>query len=294
MLAFGSASGHRRMGVREIPAAPPAELRFRRRVRLGATLKDLWRARELVRALAERQLRARYKQAILGFAWALIPPVVLMVVLTVFVQRVVDVPTGGVPYPLFSYVALVPWTFFATSVSAASGSILTSMELINKIYAPREVFPLASIVTSGVDALVGLLALVFLFAIYTFVPAPTSIWVPVLALVQLAFTVGLCLALSALVVFLRDLRHAVPVIVQLGLFATPIAYGMDQIPPSLRLPYSALNPLAPVIDGYRRTVLLGEPPQFELLLAGAITSFALLAVGFVVFKRLEAGFADVT
>ena len=282
------------MGVTEIPAGPPAHLRFRRRVNIGATLRDLWRARELVRALAERQLRARYKQAILGFAWALIPPVVLMVVLTVFVQRVVDVPTGGVPYPLFSYVALVPWTFFATSVSAASASILTSMELINKIYAPREVFPLASIVTSGVDALVGLLALVILFVIYTFVPAPTSIWVPVLALVQLAFTVGLCLTLSALVVFLRDLRHAVPVIVQLGLFATPIAYGMDQIPSSLRLPYSALNPLAPVIDGYRRTVLQGQPPQFELLLAGAITSFALLAVGFVVFKRLEAGFADVT
>ena len=282
------------MGVREIPAAPPADLRFRRRVRLGAMLRDLWRARELVRALAERQLRARYKQAVLGFAWALIPPVVLMVVLSVFVQRVVDVPTGGVPYPLFSYVALVPWTFFATSVTAASASILTSMELINKIYAPREVFPLASIVTSGVDALVGLLALVLLFIIYTFVPAPTSIWVPVLVLVQLAFTVGVCLALSALVVFLRDLRHAVPVIVQLGLFATPIAYGMDQIPPSLRLPYSILNPLAPIIDGYRRTVLLGKPPQFELLLAGAVTSFALLAVGFIVFKRLEAGFADVT
>ena len=282
------------MGVREIPAAPPADLRFRRRVRLAAMLKDLWRARELVRALAERQLRARYKQAVLGFAWALIPPVVLMVVLSVFVQRVVDVPTGGVPYPLFSYVALVPWTFFATAVTAASASILTSMELINKIYAPREVFPLASIVTSGVDAIVGLLALVLLFIVYTFVPAPTSIWVPVLVLVQLAFTVGVCLALSALVVFLRDLRHAVPVIVQLGLFATPIAYGMDQIPPSLRLPYSILNPLAPVIDGYRRTVLLGEPPQFGLLLAGAVTSFALLAVGFIVFKRLEAGFADVT
>ncbi len=282
------------MGVREIPAAPPANLRFRRRVRLTTTLKDLWRSRELVRALAERLLRARYKQAVLGFAWALIPPVVLMVVLSVFVQRVVDIPTRGVPYPLFSYVALVPWTFFATSVTAASGSILTSMELINKIYAPREVFPLASIVTSGVDALVGLLALGILFLVYAFAPAHTSFWVPALAIVQLAFTVGICLTLSALVVYLRDLRHAVPVIVQLGLFATPIAYGMDQIPRSLRLPYSALNPLAPVIDGYRRTVLLGEPPQFELLLAGAVTSFALLVVGFVVFKRLEAGFADVT
>jgi ABC-type polysaccharide/polyol phosphate export permease len=282
------------MGVRELPLAPPAHLRFRRRVRFGATLKDLWRARELVRALAERQLRARYKQAILGFAWALIPPVVFMVVLSVFVQRVVDIPTDGAPYPLFSYVALVPWTFFATSVGAASASILGSMELINKIYAPREVFPLASIVTAGVDALVGLLALGLLFIIYTFLPKPTSLWVPVLAIVQLAFTVGVCLTVSALVVYLRDLRHALPVVIQLGLFVTPIAYGMDQIPPSLRLPYSVLNPLAPVIDGYRRTILFGKPPQFGLLLAGAVTSFALLGVGFVIFKRLEAGFADVT
>ena len=281
------------MGVTEIPAGPPAHLRFRRRVNIGATLRDLWRARELVRALAERQLRARYKQAILGFAWALIPPVVLMVVLTVFVQRVVDVPTGGVPYPLFSYVALVPWTFFATSVSAASASILTSMDLINKIYAPREVFPLASIVTSGVDALVGLLALVILFVIYTFVPAPTSIWVPVLALVQLAFTVGLCLALSALVVFLRDLRHAVPVIVQLGLFATPIAYGMDQIPGEYRWIYSLANPLAPIIDGYRRCILLGQWPQWDLLGLAAISIVVISLVCYWLFKKLETGFADV-
>ena len=113
---------------------------------------------------------------------------------------------------------------------------------------------------------------------------------PVLGAV--AFTLAVCLIVSALVVYLRDLRHALPVIIQLGFFATPIAYGMDQIPPSLRLIYSVLDPLAPVIDGYRRTVLYGQPPAWGLLLAGAVSSFALLAVGFVLFKRLDTGFAD--
>ena len=277
-----------------VSPAPPPELRFRRRIRPSTAMRELWQARELVRALVERQLRARYKQAILGFAWAVIPPLVLMVVLSVFVQRVVNIPTGGIPYPLFSYVALVPWTFFASSVTAAGGSILGSMDLINKVYSPREAFPLASILTAGVDALVGLVALGILFAVYTFLPKATSVWIAVLLVVQVVFTVGVSLIVSALVVYLRDLRHALPVIIQLGFFATPIAYGIDQIPRPLRLIYSALNPLAPVIDGYRRVVLLGQLPSWGLLLAGATTSFVLLAVGFMVFKRLETGFADVT
>jgi ABC-type polysaccharide/polyol phosphate export permease len=280
--------------VTDVPSGPPPELRFHRRVRLVPTLRELWGARELVRALAERQLRARYKQALLGFAWALIPPLVFMVVLSVFVQRVVDVPTQGIPYPLFTYVALVPWTFFASAVASASVSILGSIDLINKVYSPREAFPLASILTAGVDALIGLGALVVLFAVYTFLPKATTVWVPVLVIVQLAFTVGISLLMSVLVVYLRDLRHALPIIIQLGLFATPIAYGMSQIPASLRMAYSALNPLGPVIDGYRRTILLGQPPEWPLLAVGAATSFALLIAAFLVFKRLETGLADVT
>lgn len=243
--------------------------------------------------MAERQLRARYKQTFLGFTWAVIPPLLYMVVLTVFVQRVVNIPTGGVPYPLFSYVAIVPWTFFASSVVGASTSILGSMDLINRLYCPREAFPVAHILTAAVDGAVSLIALGVLFVAYPFPPKATSVWIPVLFSVQVAFTLAVCLIVSALVVYLRDLRHALPVIIQLGFFATPIAYGMDQIPPSMRLIYSVLDPLAPVIDGYRRTVLYGQPPAWGLLLAGAVSSFALLAVGFVIFKRLETGLADI-
>lgn len=273
---------------------PPRELRFKRRIRLGASVLELWRARELIRALAERQLRARYKQALLGVAWAVIPPVLLMVVMSLFVQRVADVQTDGIPYPLFSYVALIPWSFFSSSISQATGSLAGNTDLLNKVHFPREVFPVAGTATAGVDMVVALIPLGILFVAYSFLPKLTTVWVPLLLAVQVAFTLGVGLLMSALTVYVRDVRHALPLVIQFGLFATPIAYGMEQIPPSLRLPYSFLNPLAPVIDGYRRTVLLGEPPAWNLLLAGAITAFLLLAVAFFLFKRLEAGFADVT
>jgi ABC-type polysaccharide/polyol phosphate export permease len=277
----------------EAIASPPRELRFKRRVRLGASLRELWRARELVRALAERQLRARYKQALLGFAWAIIPPLIMMVVLNFFVQRVVDVQTRGIPYPLFSYVALLPWTFFSGSIGLASGSLIGNQDLLNKVHCPREVFPLAGVVTATADMTVALLPFGVLLVAYSFAPKITILFVPVLFAVQVAFTLAVALLLSALVVYVRDLRHALPIIIQLGLFATPIAYGIEEIPRSLRVVYSAFNPLAPVIDGYRRTVLLGEPPAWDLLLPGALTAFLLLAVAFLVFKRLETGFADV-
>jgi ABC-2 type transport system permease protein/lipopolysaccharide transport system permease protein len=123
-------------------------------------------------------------------------------------------------------------------------------------------------------------------------PKPTSVWVPVLLTVQVAFTFGITLVMSAVLVFLRDLRHVLPIILQLGLFATPVAYSMDVVTPSLQVAYSALNPLAPVIDGYRRTILLGLPPDWQLLGPAALTSALLLGVGYVLFKRLEPGFAD--
>jgi ABC-type polysaccharide/polyol phosphate export permease len=272
---------------------PPSQLRFRRRVRVISTLRELWQARSLIRALVERQLRARYKQALLGFAWAIIPPVVLTIGLSLFVERVVDVPTGGVPYPLFAYVGLLPWTFFSSSLTQASGSLLGSQDLLNKVHFPREVFPLASVVTAAIDSLVALAGLGVLFVVYNFPPKATTLWIPVLFAVQAAFTIGVAMLMSALVVYVRDLRHALPIVIQFGLFATPIAYGIQQIPASVRTLYSALNPLAPVIDGYRRTVLYGQPPDWTLLLPGAITAFSLLAIAFVTFKRLETGFADV-
>ncbi|MGH2817515.1 MAG: ABC transporter permease [Actinomycetota bacterium] len=277
----------------EVPSSPSAELRFRRPIKPLAALRELWQARDLLRALVERQLRARYKQAFLGFAWALIPSVTMMLVLTLFVQKAVTIETGGVPYPLFSFVALLAWNFFASSISGASGSLVGNISLLNKVYCPREVFPVSTTITAGVDAILGLSVLTILFVIHTFVPKATVVWVPVLLVVLAAFTLGVVLIMSSLTVYLRDLRHVLPMITQLGLLATPIAYGMNKIPENLRVPYSAVNPLAPVIDGLRRTILLGQQPAWDMLAAGATTSFLLLGVGFILFKKLETGFTDV-
>lgn len=274
-------------------SSPPPELRYRRKLRLGVALRDVWRSRELVRTLAERQLRARYKQAALGFAWAILTPVVLMVVFTVFFQRIADVDTGGVPYPLFAYLGILPWTFFSTSFSEGGLSLVQNMSILNKVACPREVFPLSSIAVAGTDTAVALIVLAALFVVEAFVPRLTSVWVPVIALVQLAFTVGVTLLLSSLLVYLRDLRHVMPIMLQLGLFATPVAYSMEAIPEQFRMAYSALNPLAPVIDGYRRTVLMGLPPNWSLLLAGGLAAVSWLVIGYMTFKRLETGFADV-
>lgn len=272
---------------------PPRELRFRRPLRLGRAVRDFWRARELVLALAERDLRVRYKQAVLGFAWAVVTPLALMVAFTLFFNRVARVDTGGVPYPLFSYLGLIPWMFFSTSVSTGGLSLVTNMALLNKVYCPREVFPAASVLVAGFDSAVTVGVLGILFAVTGYAPRLTSFWVPLLLVVQVAFTVGVTLVVSAVVVYLRDLRHALPIVLQLGLFATPVAYGMEVVPPSLRAVYAAVNPLAPVIDGYRRTVLLGLAPDWDLLWPGALSAAVVLVAGYVLLKRLEVGFADV-
>ena len=283
------------MASARAPAAdgPPPELVFHRVLHPLQMLRELWVRRELVTVLTERDLRARYKQTKVGFAWALLTPFLLMVVFTVFFKRVADVRTGSVPYPLFSYVGLLAWTFFSGALSKGAVSITQNLTLLNKVYCPREVFPLASVSTAAVDSSIAVSILGVLFVIYRFPPAATSVWVPVLMLVQLAFTLGVTLLLAALVVYFRDIRQVLPMILQFGLFATPVGYGLEEMPRKWWGVYSALNPLVPVIDGYRRTVLLGEPPKIDLLVIGATSSVILLVVGYTVFKRLEAGFADV-
>ena len=273
--------------------APPPELRFRRKVRFKTALAELWRARELIRTLAERDIRARYKQSLLGFAWAIIPPVGLLLVFSVFFQRVGRVSTEGAPYQLYVYLGLIPWTFFSGAVLVGGQSLLNNLALLNKVYCPREVFPLAAIITAGIDGVMSTLVLLVLFPLNGEWPAATTVWVPVLLAVQLAFTIGVVLAISAVVVYVRDVRHALPMIVQLGLFATPVAYSIRAIGANVRPFYAIANPLGPVIDGYRRTILLGLPPDGGLLALATFTSVSLLVGGYMLFKRLETGIADV-
>jgi ABC-type polysaccharide/polyol phosphate export permease len=274
-------------------AEPPQDLRFKRRIGLWSSLREVGGARELIRTLAEREIRARYKQALLGLAWAVVTPLALMVVFTVSINRIADIQTGGAPYPLFAYLGLLPWTFFSAAVTQGGQSLVQNVPLLNKVYFPREVFPLASVTVAAIDSAVAVLALGGLFVLTGYAPRATSAWVPLLLLVQVVFTLGVTLLVSAIVVYLRDLRHALPVILQLGLFATPVAYGLDVIPTWFRGIYVTLNPLAAVIDGYRRTVLLGLSPDWSLMLPAGASGLLVLVAGYVVFKRLETGFADV-
>lgn len=272
---------------------PRPEDIYRARVRFGPALRAVWRSRELIRTLTERELRARYKQAALGIVWAIVTPLAMVVAFTLFLNRFARVPTQGVPYPLFAYVGLLPWTFFSSSIATGGGSLLSNSSLLNKVYCPREVFPISSVVVAAVDSAASLFAVGILFLFYGVAPTAHSVWVPVLLAVQVAFTLGLTFIFSSAVVYVRDIRHAMSLILQFGLFVTPVAYGIEMVPGHWRPWYAAANPLAPVIDGYRRTVLLGKAPQWELLGPGALTAFGVLVGGYLLFKRLEGGLADV-
>ncbi len=276
-----------------VPDEPPPELRYRRPLELGRSLRVLWRSRELVVTLTEREIRARYKSATLGVAWAVVNPLLLMLVFTVFVNRVVDVDTGGVPYALFTYVALIPWTFFSQAIAFGGPLLVAERDLITRVAFPRETLSLSSVGVAGFHAAMSLPALAVVFLITGTGPCSTSVWVPVLMIIQVAWTAGVVLGLSSTLVYWQDLRQTIPSLLQIGLFATPVAYGTAAVPPDLLRPYTVLNPMVGVIDGYRRTVLLGEAPQTDLLVLSALGAAIALIAGYALFKRLEGGFADV-
>ncbi|HEX3693488.1 MAG TPA: ABC transporter permease [Solirubrobacteraceae bacterium] len=274
---------------------PRPEIWFRRRVGLVAALKEFWAFRELTFTLAERELRVRYKQAVLGVAWAVIGPVVMMVAFTVLFNRFAKVNTGGAPYALFSYLGLLPWTFFSNSVSNGGLSLVSNNELLNKLYCPREVFPIAVIADSVVDLAIAACVLALLFPITGFAPKVEAYYLPLFLAVMLIFTLGVTLAVSAVVVYARDLRLVLPLAIQVGLFVTPVVYGTGSISSSkaFLIAFSAINPLVPVIDGMRATILNGHAPDWLSLGVGTVAALLYLLGGFKLFKRLETGMADI-
>jgi ABC-2 type transport system permease protein/lipopolysaccharide transport system permease protein len=280
-------------GLPDVGNAPPPELLYRHRLRIAESLRDLWRHREVALSLTERGLRARYKQTMFGVAWALITPLTLMVVFTIFFKRVADVDTGDVPYSVYAYVGLLPWTLFSGAVNGSATTILTNTSLLNKVYCPREVFPVSSVAMAVVDAACATTALVVLFLVTGFVPSTSSYWAVPLVALLLLYAMGVSLIVSAVTVYLRDIRYGLPILLQLGLFATPIAYSFDKIPTAWQPLYSAVNPLAPIIDGLRRAVLFGTAPELDLVAIAGVSTFVVLGLGYALFKRLEPGFADV-
>jgi ABC-2 type transport system permease protein/lipopolysaccharide transport system permease protein len=277
----------------EPAVAPPAELRYRRRIDLRSDVRDLWRQRGLIRTVAERDLRIRYAQFLLGPVWSLVMPLITVVVFTFLFKRIGHLDTSGVAYPLFAFVGVLAWNLFSSAVSSGSNSLLNNGMILNKLYCPREVFPLAAILVAIIDTTLSTVALIVLFFIYRTAPTATAVWLPVILLVELAFVLGVAMAFSTAIIYVRDLSQILAGILQAGLFVTPVAYGIDQVPHQWRFAYCAVNPMAAVIDSCRRVVLWGRPPNWHLLAPATVTSLLVLVGGYVLFRRLEGGIADV-
>ncbi|MDH4179891.1 MAG: ABC transporter permease [Armatimonadota bacterium] len=264
----------------------------RRPTTLGGHLAQLCAYRELLRSLALKEVRVRYKQSVLGAGWAVLQPFALMVVFTAVFSRFLHVKSEGVPYPVFSYTALVPWTFFAASLSFAVPSIVGNMSLVTKIYFPREVFPLAAIGACFVDFCIAATIVAALIAWYKVHVAWTLLLVPILIILQAMVAIGVCLIASAINVFFRDIRFIIPLATQVWMYVSPVVYPLNEVPERFR-PYYMLNPMAGIIDGYRRVVLHGQLPDFGALGVTAAVSLVLLVGGYAFFKRVEMRFADV-
>ncbi|CAB4322572.1 MAG: ABC transporter permease [Actinobacteria bacterium] len=277
----------------ERPDVPPPELRYRRRVGLRSAASQLWAARGMVESSAQRALRSRYQRNLLGPLWVLISPIAYLLVFTTFLRRVVQIDTGGVPYPLFIYTAMVPWQFFTAALNNGSTSIVSNLALIRKFRAPSEVYPIAMVVVAAIDAVVVALVLPVFFIFSGKWPTLTILWIPLILLIELVVIMAPVLLLSALMPYLRDLRQFVPLALQIGFLCTPIAYSVDSIPKGSRVWLSIVNPMIPVVDSFRRCLVYGRSPDWGLLGVGLLSASALFVVGYFAFRRLEVGFADV-
>jgi ABC-type polysaccharide/polyol phosphate export permease len=272
---------------------PPASIRYRRALHLRSELRELFDSRHVVYSLAERDLRSRYSQMVLGFLWNILGPLALTIVFGFVLNKANVNPPFDVPRPIWLYAALMPWSFFSGAVSSGGLSLVMNNSLLNKVYVPREVFPISQIVEQIVDSTCAATAFFALLLLYRFPLASTSFWVPIPLIIALMFTSAVTILLAGLTVFFRDLRQAIPVLLQLGLFINPIAYDLSKVSPSLQPLLVALDPLAACIDDMRRCLLYNQAPNWGLTAIAAVVSTVELCVAYLIFKQMEAGFADV-
>jgi lipopolysaccharide transport system permease protein len=257
----------------------------------AADLRELWAFRELLYFLVWRDVKVRYKQTVLGIAWALIQPLMTMVVFTIFFGRLAKISSDGVPYPLFAFAALVPWTYMATAVSNGAVALVGSQHLISKVYFPRVLVPLASTITPVIDMSLSFAMLLAMLAWYA-VPATASMLLAVpFLLLGVVTALAATLWLSALNVQFRDVRYVLPFLVQFWLFATPVAYPASLVPSQWRLLYG-LNPMTSVVEGVRHALIGTPAPGGMALVSVAVTLVALLS-GLWYFRRVEGTLVDV-
>lgn len=254
-------------------------------------IRELWEYRELLYFLTWRDVKVRYKQTAFGAAWAIIQPFFTMVVFSLFFGKLAKMPSDGVPYPIFSFAALVPWTLFNYGLSQASNSLVGSSNLIKKVYFPRLVIPIASLLSGVVDFLIAFVLLLGMMGYYGIVPTINVLWVPLFVLLTLVTALAAGLWLSALNVEYRDVRFAVPFLAQLWMFATPIAYPSSLLQEPWRTVYG-LNPMVGVVEGFRWALLGTNTRPGSMILASAGAALVLLVTGAFYFRRMERNFAD--
>jgi lipopolysaccharide transport system permease protein len=252
--------------------------------------RELWEYRELLGFLVWRDVKVRYKQTVLGAAWAILQPVLNMAVFTVLFGRWAKMPSDGVPYPLFAFAALLPWTFFSNAIAAASSSLVGNTHLISKVYFPRLLVAFASLGTGLLDLAVALVVMFALMAGYGVAPTMRLLALPLLVALTAATACGIGAALAALCAIYRDFRYVVPFALQFWMFASPVIYPASMVPPRWR-PIFLLNPLVGIIDGFRAS-LLGQPFDLSALAASAIITFAAGWCSLMYFRRVERRVAD--
>lgn len=255
-------------------------------------LRELWAYRELLYFLVWRDVKVRYKQTLLGGMWAVMQPLLTMVVFSIFFGKLAKMPSEGIPYPIFAFAALVPWTFFVNGLTNASGSLIGSANLIKKVYFPRLTIPVAAVLAGIVDFAVAFAVLIVMMLFYGVVPSINVLLLPLLLVLAMITALGVGLWLSAMNVQYRDIRYVVPFLAQIWLFATPIAYSSTLLPQPWRTIY-ALNPMVGVVDGFRWVLLGTDTAPGLTLLASSGVAVLLLVTGAFYFRRMERRFADI-
>jgi lipopolysaccharide transport system permease protein len=259
---------------------------------VSLNLNDLWEYRELLYFLTWRDIKIRYKQTLLGATWAIIQPFFTMVVFSLFFGKLAGIPSDGVPYPLFCFAALVPWIFFSNGLNQSANSLVGSSNLITKVYFPRLVIPISSVISGTLDFSISFIVLLGLMAFYGILPTTNVFWLPFLLILAFVTALGAGMWLSVLNVQYRDVRHVVPFLTQVWLFATPIAYPSSLLTEPWRTIYG-LNPMVGVVEGFRWALLGTHTAPGPIVIVSSLAALAFLVSGAFIFRRMEKTFADV-
>jgi len=297
-----------------ITAEPPDDIVYTHHAPFVASLRNLWAHREIMYTLAERDFRVQYKQAVLGVAWAVLTPVLMLsIFVLVFSREKKIIDTGGIPFALFEFVGILCWSFFSNSLGNGGTALLANKALLAKTQFPRECFPLETMLLASLNTVISWIPLALLFVIYGETPKLATVWVPLFIVIEMAFAAGITLLISSLIIQMRDLNQVLPIILSMGIFMTPVIWQYSLIPAhvhlfggtriddhwvggfhvNLQIVYGFINPLGPVINSVRETMLAGHNPSWLPLCAAAIGATVYLVVGYKVFKRYEVNFADI-